>query len=126
MSEDRQTFVANSPRFGAAAEAPPAPSDADEYARVEIFGHRLHFGRILDVDRFGAKFIRVDIPTDGDFDKGYTTVVYGGSAIFSITPTTRAEVERFNGRSHPIGLLTSQSSDEASDDDDDDHDGFGG
>ncbi len=45
----------------APAEIPP------EYAIVEIMGHRKLAGRILEVERFGAKLLRIDIPTDADF-----------------------------------------------------------
>lgn len=35
-----------------------------KYAVVEIFGHRRHVGRILEVERFGIKMLRVDEMSD--------------------------------------------------------------
>lgn len=36
--------------------------EPEEYAIVEIFGHRRHAGRIQEVDRFGSKMLRIDVP----------------------------------------------------------------
>ena len=41
---------------------PPAESDGWEWAVLEVFGHRRHAGRIREVEQFGAKMVRVDIP----------------------------------------------------------------
>ena len=82
---------------------------AEEWARVEIFGHRQHVGRIAEVERFGAKMLRIDVPT---LEPGvFTTHFYGGSSIFSITPTTpeaaREWVERHTWRPiTPVPRLT--------------------
>lgn len=70
--------------------------DEAEYAFVEIMGHRSHYGRILEVERFGAKMLRVDVPTDGDFEKGYVSHFYGGASIFSLTLSDLATVEKKN------------------------------
>jgi hypothetical protein len=93
-------------------QAEPAVDPAgeiDEYAMVEIFGHRRHAGRVAEVERFGAKLLRVDVPKGGDFANGWTTHFYGGSAIFSMTPTSK--VEKFNQPYRPAGLLTSNHQD---------------
>ena len=72
------------------ADGAPPP---EIWALVEIFGHRKHYGRTREVERFGTKLLRVDVPTNdpapllgetGTFD----TFLYGGSAIFSFTPMT--------------------------------------
>src|SRR5688572_24728142 len=73
-----------------AEEAPP------EYAIVEIFGHRRLAGRVMEVERFGAKLLRIDVPTEGDFAKGFTTQFYGGASLFSVTPTDLASVAKMN------------------------------
>ena len=79
-------------------EAAPATDDAPEpvYAVVEIFGHRRHAGRIIEVEQFGAKMLRVDVPKEGDFEKGYVSHFYGGASIFSITHTDIETVRRMN------------------------------
>ncbi len=85
-------------------ESPDAPAPADDYAIVEIFGHRRHVGRVLEVERFGAKMLRVDVPTDGDFAKGFVSHFYAGGAIFSLTPTDADTVRRSNERRETFGV----------------------
>lgn len=84
-------------------QAEPTPAATDEFAIVEVFGHRRHVGRIVEVERFGAKMLRVDVPTDGDFEKGYTTHFYGGASIFGLTPTDAETVRRSNEPYRPAG-----------------------
>ena len=78
---------------GAATDQPEAEP---EYAIVEIFGHRKHAGRIQEVEKFGAKMLRVDVPTEGDFAKGFVSRFYGGASIFSLVLTDLATVQRAN------------------------------
>jgi len=59
----------------------------EEWAKVEIFGHRQHVGRITEVERFGSKMLRIDEPTAAD-PEVFTTHFYGGQSIFSITFVT--------------------------------------
>ena len=84
---------------GASAEAPPI-DDADgfDWAVVEIFGHRRHAGRIREEERFGARMLRVDVPTVGADGQpaAWVTHWYTGSAIFSLTTTDEATVLRAN------------------------------
>jgi hypothetical protein len=76
-------------------ETPEA--DGWEWARVEIFGHRCHWGRTREEERFGAKMIRIDVPIKGDAAAhGYATFYYGGSALFSFTLTDEATAIRQN------------------------------
>lgn len=81
-----------SPRTGAAETTPVE----ERYAVVEIFGHRKHVGRVMEVERYGAKMLRVDVPKDGDFALGYETHFYSGAAIFGETPCTLAMVKKAN------------------------------
>lgn len=71
-----------------------------EWARVEIFGHRIHFGRVTEADRFGAKMLRLDQPTADP--EVFETLFYGGSSIFSLTPLTEAECRRLAERFAPV------------------------
>jgi hypothetical protein len=65
---------------------------AEEWALVEIFGHRSHMGRIREVERAGAKLLRIEVPTD---DHGVFEVFdYGGGAIFSVRPMTEEAVRK--------------------------------
>lgn len=96
---------------------PEAPeSDGFEWARVEIFGHRCHWGRAREEERFGSKMLRIDVPIEGDpAAKGWATLFYGGSAIFSYTLTDEPSCMRANRpRAAPSRLALA-----APDDDDD-------
>lgn len=77
--------------------AAPIEDEGWEYAVVEIMGHRRHAARCREVERFGAKMLRVDIPMKGDpAAHGWTTHFYSGSAIFSYTLTDEASVMKAN------------------------------
>lgn len=77
--------------------ARPTEDDGWTWAIVEIFGHRRHAGRMREEERFGAKMLRIDVPTRGDPEKnGWETHWYGGSAIFSLTLTDEDSVMRAN------------------------------
>ena len=75
-------------------ETPPG-----RWACVEIFGHRRHYGRISEVEQFGTKMLRVDVPTaeTGVFD----TFTDGGAAIFGITPITEESARAWAERDRP-------------------------
>jgi hypothetical protein len=82
------------------------PDDTPEFAVIEIFGHRSHAGRIFEVDRFGTKLLRIDVPKDGKFENGFTSHFYGGASVFSLTPCDLATVERINKPRAAYGRLT--------------------
>lgn len=79
---------------------------AQQWACVEIFGHRKHYGRISEVEKFGAKMLRVDVPTAaaapllGEPEK-WETFVYGGGAIFSVTPMTEEAARKWADNERP-------------------------
>lgn len=87
----------------------PAAAAADEYAIVEVFGHRRHAGRIVEVERFGTKLLRIDIPQpdaalaagDPFLGSEYESHYYGGGSIFSLTPTTLDVVKKMNAPYRP-------------------------
>lgn len=65
----------------------------DIWAAVEIFGHRKHYGRVREVERFGTKMLRIDVPAAPEApllgqDEVFETFLYGGGSIFSFTPMT--------------------------------------
>lgn len=60
--------------------APP-----EEWAIVEIMGHRRLAGRIQQVSRFGADMLRIDRPMQ---DGTFVTEFYGGSSLYAVRPTT--------------------------------------
>jgi hypothetical protein len=73
--------------------------DGFEWAIVEIFGHRRHVGRAREEERFGSKMLRIDEPTiQADGSIIWASHYYGGSSIFSFTPTDEATVMRYAER----------------------------
>jgi len=99
-------------------ETTPTPAEdiAPEYAVIEIFGHRRLAGRIMEVERFGTKMLRIDIPERGKFENGFTSQMYGGASLFSVTPCDLATVERMNKPVEPPRALSWREEDEAIDD----------
>jgi hypothetical protein len=99
------------------AEQTISTDDApDQYAVVEIFGHRSHAGRVREVEQYGTKMLRIDVPKDGDFEAGFTSHFYGGASIFSMTPCDLATVVRANKPYQPAALLSYADEDEDEDD----------
>lgn len=95
------------------ADPGAAPDDGWEWAIVELFGHRSHAGRAREEERFGAKMLRIDIPTKGDpAAHGWTTRYYGGSAMFSYTPTDEVTVMKANKPYEPASLTRYRPEDE--------------
>jgi hypothetical protein len=85
-------------------QSPEAP--AADWARVEIMGHRCHYGRVSEVERFGVKMLRVDCPLApaapllGEAET-FETFVYGGGSIFGIAPMTEAACRQWAERARP-------------------------
>lgn len=71
----------------------------EEWACVEIFGHRRHYGRISEAERFGAKMLRIDVPSAEP--EAFDTFLYGGGSIFSVTPCTEASARAWAERDRP-------------------------
>jgi len=101
-------------------EPVPQPDDGWEWAMVEIMGHRKHAGRVREVERFGTKLMRVDVPIDGDPAKGWETHFYPGTALFSYTPTDEASVMRANKPYEPPARYRLAGPDDHNDEDYDD------
>jgi hypothetical protein len=97
-----------------------ARDDGWEWMFVEIMGHRSHWGRTREEERFGAKMLRVDVPRvvtceragDGSAVKldpprvEWATRYYGGASIFSITLTDEATVMARNTPYQPPARLS--------------------
>ncbi len=71
-----------------------------EFALVEIMDFRKHWGRVREVERFGVKMVRVDVPLfiiDGPglparHAGAWETYEYASSALFGIRYTDEATV----------------------------------
>lgn len=53
------------------------------WAIVELMGHRQRAGLCQEVEQFGAKMLRIDIPAG---DAEFVTEFYGGSSIYALRP----------------------------------------
>lgn len=119
------------PAVGADRSAAPTDDDGWQWAIVEIFGHRRHAGRCREQEQFGAKMLRIDVPkatpeptlfdsADGKPSQPlivWETHFYGGSAIFSFTPTDEASVMRANRGYAPPSLYRLPAPDHPAGDD---------
>lgn len=59
------------------------------WAIIELFGHRQRGGFVKDVEMFGGKLLRIDIPVAPD---ATVTEFYGCTAIYALRPYAEAIV----------------------------------
>jgi hypothetical protein len=98
------------------------PTIFDEWAILELMGHRRLGGRVREVQIGGAGFLRIDVPGDGA--EVYVTQFYPPSSVYAITPVSE-EVARLvarNNRPQPIQRWELPAPKPADDDRDDDDD----
>jgi hypothetical protein len=63
-------------------------ASAEEWAVVELFGHVRLAGRVSEVERFGGKMLRLEIPKP---DGGWlATKDIGSAALYAVTYTDEA------------------------------------
>jgi hypothetical protein len=55
---------------------------SEQWAIVELMGHVRLAGRLSEVERFGSKLGRLDIPLA---DGGFVTKEFGGASVYAIT-----------------------------------------
>ena len=87
----------------------PATTDSDgwEWMLLEVMGHRSHWGRAREEERFGTKMLRIDVPIKGDpAVNGWSTHYYSGAAIFSYALTDEATALARNKPWEPPARLT--------------------
>lgn len=71
----------------------------DQWALLELMGHRRMYGHVQEVEMFGAKMVRIDVYEGTAEDPGMTQF-YSGDAVYCITPASEqvcrdfAHVER--------------------------------
>lgn len=81
------------------------PEPHDEWAIVELFGHIRHAGRITEVERFGVRFGRVDVPDTAPnavLGALRATHEFAGAAVFRLTPCTEAAARLVAEETRPI------------------------
>jgi hypothetical protein len=95
------------------APAPIGDEEGWEWCFVEILGHRSHWCRSREVEKVGAKMLRVDVPINGDpVANGWMTVLYGGGSIFSYTLSDEKTVMKKNKPWQEAARLTYREDDE--------------
>lgn len=98
--------------------AAPSEIGVIGWAILELMGHRRLAGYVREVELFGVKQCRIDIPAvlgeDGATEvQPPVTQFYGGGAVYCLTPTTE-EIARAVGRSsrpapvHPFEIQRPQ------------------
>jgi len=76
----------------------------EEWAILELMGHRRLAGKVTDASILGGALLRIDIPgKDGKFD---STQFYGPAAIYCLTPTTEdiARAMAVNLKPEPVAI----------------------
>lgn len=99
------------------SEEPVNTPPTDDWAIVELMGHRQRAGRVSEVEKFGAKLLRIDMPCGGPTDgeggrQDWVTEFYGGSAIYALRPCDEEIVRdwlRDRGELRPVRPLRYQS-----------------
>lgn len=82
--------------------APGGGGPFREWAILELMGHRRFAGLVSDVELFGARMVRIDIPSSPP-----ATQFYGPSSIYCVTPTDEATCRSFEERRSAPGPVHS-------------------
>lgn len=69
-----------------------------EWAILEVMGHRRLAGFVREVELFGGKMCRIDVPGE---EGTVATQFYGEKSIYCLTVTTEAEARAAARRSRP-------------------------
>jgi hypothetical protein len=59
------------------------PQPFDQWAILELMGHVRLAGRVSEVELFGTKMGRIDVPNASG---GFTTQLFGGASVYRLTP----------------------------------------
>ncbi len=70
----------------------------DEWAVLELMGHRRLAGRVTDAVIGGGSFLRIDIPGKNE---RVTTQYYSPGSVYCITPTTEEIARSVSAQSEP-------------------------
>jgi hypothetical protein len=65
------------------------------WAFLELMGHRQRVGQVREVEMFGGKLLRIDIPCEG----GDVTEFYGCSSIYALRPISE-DIARERARAY--------------------------
>ena len=71
---------------------------------LELMGHRQRVGRVSEVEVYGGKMLRIDIPI-GDIGGEVVTEFYGCSSVYSLRPISEdiaRDYAKRNGDPRPV------------------------
>lgn len=71
------------------------------WAILELMGHRRLGGSVREVEMFGTKVCRIDIPSATVTGRTHATQFYGGSSIYCLTPCTEETARAVAKMSQP-------------------------
>lgn len=86
------------------------------WAILELMGHRVRGGYVKDVEMFGGKLLRIDIPV-GEKPDEMVTEFYGCSSVYALRPCSeqmvRDHVKRaYGGDPRPVRAVEYRQDDE--------------
>lgn len=103
--------------------APAIPElDFPRWAIVELLGHRRLGGWVSETEQFGAKLLRIDIPSSSEPEKIFATQLYSPKSLYGVTPCDETEARKVAAYAQPYfpsGPQLRERNDELDDDDDD-------
>jgi hypothetical protein len=76
-----------------------------QWAILELFGHRVLAGRVSEVERFGGKLCRIEVPigpAPGSGEESFVAQEYGHGAIYCLTPCAEEVARAQAWRSHAL------------------------
>lgn len=76
-----------------------AADSFDEWAILEILGHRRLAGRVSEVQVAGAGFLRIDIPVDPPMSQ-----LYSPGSVYAISPVAEEVARRVAARYAPTPI----------------------
>jgi hypothetical protein len=76
---------------------PQGESAYEGWALVEQMGFRKTYCRVREVEQFGTKMLRMDVPIPGQPD-GWVTFFAGGPSLYQVTPLTEELARAFAER----------------------------
>ena len=88
-----------------------------QWGILELMGHRKAAGLVQEVELFGVKMLRIDIPP-GDRDPQPLSQIYGGSAIYCLTIVDEETAKAFaqHSRDKPLEVWSARQMLEAIED----------
>lgn len=77
----------------------------EQWCIVEVFGHSSYAGLVTEFQIAGAALIRVDVPAVESVQPSFSKL-FGPSAIYCLTPTTREACVEFTQRNRTKPLAS--------------------